>query len=166
MDERPGPEPVGQPRTVIAAKDIMTKVVLDCNVWDKLSLDHDGCARIRALCESGALEILVPDTLALQLQCSPFGGVPPWFPTSLTTDSVFVLNHTRLGFGRLGSGGVFTAHRGDSQQIADAVIVDSADTDADVFVSEDKRARKRYADLRGDARSLCYEEFRTRILKL
>ena len=144
----------------------MPKVVLDANIWDKLAGDDQARERIRSLCEASALEIIVPDTLRQQLEVSPVGGVPDWFPTNVIADSVFVLDHSRLGFARLGKGGVFAAHRGASQQISDAVIVDVADNDADIFVSEDRRARKRYVKLRDRGRALDYARFRGEILGL
>jgi len=50
-------------------------------------------------------------------------------------------------------------------QTSDAVIVDAADNDADVFVSEDRRARERYATLRDRSRSLDYARFRAEFLE-
>ncbi len=143
-----------------------TKLVLDANIWDKLAEDDQARDRIRSLCDAGDLEVVVPDTLLQQLAASPFSGVPEWFPTNVIADSMFVLAHSKLDFARLGNGEMFTAHRGSSQQITDAVIVDAADTDADVFVSEDRRARQRYARLRDHSRSLEYARFRREILGL
>lgn len=144
----------------------MTKLVLDANIGDKLAVDDAARARMRQLCDSAVLAIIVPDTLQRQLQASPFAGVPDWFPVIEIPDSVFVLDHSHLGSARLGDGEVFTAHRGESRQVADAVIVDAADTDADVFVSEDRRARERYANLRGRGRALGYARFRAEVLDL
>ena len=144
----------------------MIKVVLDANIWDRLAEDVQARDQIRSLCEASALEIIVPDTVLQQLKASPFAGVSDWFPTNVIADSVFVLDHSRLGFARLGGGDVFTAHRGTSQQIPDAVIVDAADNDADIFVSEDRRARERYAKLRDRGRALDYARFRLEILTL
>jgi hypothetical protein len=144
----------------------MIKVVLDANIWDKLARDDDACERIRSMCESHLLEVVVSDTLLRELKASPFPGVPHWFPAQLTSDSVFVLDHSRLGFARLGDGEIFSAHRGDSKKVSDAVIVDAADSDADVFVSEDRRARDRYAMLRDWSKSLDYKRFRNEILGL
>lgn len=144
----------------------MIKIVLDSNIWNKLAEDDLAKSRVQSLCDTGELQVLVPDTLLQQLKASPFGGVPDWFPAELISDSVFVLDHSRLDFARLGDGTMFTAHRGASQQISDAVIVDVADTDADVFVSEDQRARNRYAKLREAKRALDYVRFRQDILGL
>ena len=144
----------------------MTRIVLDANIWDKLAGDAPARERICSLCKASALQIVVPDTLLQQLKASPFAGVPDWFPADVIPDSVFVLDHSRLGFARLGEGELFTAHRGESQQISDAVIVDSADYDADLFVSEDRRARERYATLRNCGRALDYARFRTEVLTL
>jgi hypothetical protein len=145
----------------------MTKVVLDANIWDKLAADELARERIRSLCEAAVLEVVVPHTLLQQLEASPFAGVPDWFPTDVIPDSVSVLGHWRLGFARLGDGEIFTSHLGKSQQVSDAVIVDAADIDADAFVSEDRRARERYATtLRDRGRSLDSARFRAEILRL
>ena len=145
---------------------MVTKVVLDCNVWDCLAADQAARERVRVLCESGCVDVLVPDTLLQELRRSPFNGVPDWFPTTRTSDSVFVLDHSRLGSARLGNGETYTAHRGRSKSVRDSIIVDCADIEADVFVSEDRRARSRYARLRGDGRSLDYPTFRSQVLNL
>jgi hypothetical protein len=144
----------------------MIRAVLDANIWDKLAADDQARERIRSLCDATELEIVVPDTLLRQLEQSPFGGVPDWFPTDVIVDSVFVLDHSRLDSARLGEGDVFTAHRGKSRQISDAVIVDAADSDADLFVSEDRRARERYSKLSDPSRALNYFRFRSEILRL
>lgn len=143
------------------------KVVLDSNIWDKLSRDDQARDQIKSLCRSGRLEIIVPATLLRELKASPFDGVPDWFPNTVIQDSVFVLNHSRVdGSARVGEGAIFAAHRGVSRQVSDAVIVDTTDKDADVFVSEDRRARKRYAQLRHPSRSLDYSRFRAEVLSL
>ena len=145
----------------------VTRIVLDANIWDKLSSDDEARERVRALCEDEqTLEIIVPATLARELEASPFGGVPDWFPTNQITDSVFVLDHTPLGEGRLGDGDTFAEHRGSSGEIADAVIADAVATDADVLVTEDKRARKRYREIKGKAHALDWAAFRGRVLGL
>lgn len=144
----------------------MTKAILDANIWDRLAVDERARERIGCLCDAGELEIVVPNTLLRELKDGPFGGVPVWFPTTLIDDSVFVLDYSLLDCARLGNGKVFTAHRGASKQIADAVIVDAVDTDADIFVSEDRRARERYANLRDRSRSLNYERFCKEVLGL
>lgn len=144
----------------------MTKLVLDTNIWNKLDLDAEARERMRHLCESGKLEIIVPDTVEQELAGSPFRGIRDWFPVSDIPDSVFILDHSRLDHARLGEGKMFTAHRGKKKRVKDSVIVDTADTDADVFVSEDRRARRQYAKLRSDGRAMDYARLRTEILGL
>ena len=67
---------------------------------------------------------------------------------------------TMLSLGRSGS----REHLGESKQRNDAMIVDAADSDADIFVSEDIRARTRYAALRGSETSMNLCEFCKRFL--
>lgn len=144
----------------------MTKVVLDSNVWDKLALSTEAQNRILSLCNDRRMEILVPDTLHQELMSSPFKGIPDWFPIRIITDSVFVLNQSWLNHARLGEGKVYKQHLGESSQRKDAIIVDTTDTDADFFVSEDIRARTRYAALRGSEKSMNFREFCKRFLGL
>jgi hypothetical protein len=143
-----------------------TRIVLDCNIWDELDRDAPARHRTRQLCENGDVVVLVPATLRDQLTDSPFRGIPDWFPTVDLPDSVFVIGHSGIGCARLGSGKTYTSHKGASQQVSDAVIVDCADTDADVFVSQDRRARERYARIRDRGRALDYARFRADVLLL
>lgn len=143
----------------------MRKVVLDSNIWDKLHADEQAMSRVKGMVASLELQVIVPASLARQLEASPF-GMPNWFPTVLVPDSVMIVGFTPLGTGRLGHGGLYTAHRGDSNQVADAVIVDAANTDADLFVSDDRRARTRYAKLIAPDRSLNFAQFRSQVLGL
>lgn len=142
----------------------MTKVVFDCNVWDKLALFTEVQNRIRRLCIAGEMEVVVPDTLRRELKESPFQGIPDWFPVRTIPDSVFVPDQSWLDHARLGEGKVYREHLGESTQRKDAIIVDAADSDADIFVSEDRRARTRYAALRGSEKSMNLCEFCKRFL--
>ena len=144
----------------------MKVVVLDSNIWDKLDVDELARESIRLLVKNDQLEVLVPDTLLRDLEASQFDGVPDWFPTSVVADGVFVLDHSRLGCARLGDGSVYEDHKGESRQVSDAVIVATVDAEADLFVSEDRRARNRYTRLRGEGRSLDYQRFRSDVLGL
>jgi hypothetical protein len=86
--------------------------------------------------------------------------VPEFFPVQLEPEAVFVLGHAALGMARLGSGEVFEAHRGESNKTRDAIIAESADKLADVFVSEDGRCRKRLARIATRCRPMNFNEFR------
>ena len=144
----------------------LTSVVFDANVWDKLALFTEVLGLIRRLCIAGKMEIVVPDTLHRELKVSPFQGIPDWFPVRIVSDSVFVLDHSVLNHARLGEGEIYREHLGESKQRNDAIIVDAADSDADISVSEDKRARTRYASLRGTEKSMDFDEFCKRFLGL
>ncbi len=96
----------------------------------------------------------------------PFFGVPNWFPTTATADSVAVLGNWTLGDACLGEGEVYAAHLGQSQQFSDAIIVDAVHSEAAIFVSDDRRARKRYAELTDGSQALTYTEFRADILRI
>ena len=142
------------------------RVVLDCNIWDILANDGDARAQISVLVEPKEIAIVVPATLRRELESSPFGRVPSWFPVECIVDGVAIINHSRVGECRLGQGAVFQDHLGESAQTAHAVIVDTAHSCAHVFVSQDRRARRRYARIAGTARSLGYSAFRDEIFGL
>ena len=144
----------------------MSSVVLDCQIFDLLADDDPARHCLAELVGAEELEIVVPETLHRELLASPFGGVPDWCPATIIADRVFVLDHSRLDFARPGEGETFSAHRGASNKTSDAVLADIAHEDADLFVSEDKRARQRYGAIAGEERALDYATFRTQVLKL
>lgn len=76
------------------------------------------------------------------------------------------MDHSRYDEARYGDGTAYTQHKGASNKVADAVIAESAVTDADVFVTEDRRARKRTKDIGYDCSSMTYAEFRQQVLGL
>lgn len=141
-------------------------VLLDCNIWDQLARDGRTRARLAHLVDSERLVVLVPATLRRELEASPFGGVPDWFSVVSILDGVAIVNHSRAGECRLGDAEVYSAHRGESRQVPDAVLADTAHAYADVFVTEDRRTRDRYARIAGSSRALDFSDFRTLILEL
>lgn len=85
-------------------------VVLDTHIWDELAADTVARDRVRELCESSALAVIVPATVHHELVAGPFGSVPDWFPTTKLPDTVFVLDHSSLDQAELGEGTTFSAH--------------------------------------------------------
>lgn len=142
----------------------MTTVLFDSNVYDKLEDDREARSAIRILSSSGKIRVIATPRVQDELTDSPFGGLPKWFPVTVESESVAVLGFWRLGMARLGVGRVYKEHRGDSKQAADAVIADSADDLVDIFVSEDRRARKRLNAISRRCTAKSYGEFRVWIL--
>lgn len=66
----------------------------------------------------------------------------------------------------VGDGRVYSAHLGASRQTPDAVLADVAELRADFFVTEDKRARTRLANIAVQCRAVTYAEFRADVLEL
>lgn len=137
----------------------MIKVILDCNIYDKLSADENMRALLASLVISREIAVIATPLVIVELQVSPFAGIPSWFPVIVEPESVFVLGFAKLGAARLGSGEVFNKHRGSSSKTKDAIIADSAASIADLFVSEDKRCRKRLEEINTKCRALTYGEF-------
>lgn len=143
-----------------------TKIVLDSNTWDRLAVDEEARTRVRDMCLAGELQIVVPHRLARELADAPqFGGVPTWFESTFIPDSVAVVGEMMIGFARIGDGEIYTAHRGTKKAMADSIIVDGAATDADLYVSEDRRSREQYERLR-PGHAMDFNEFRSSVLKL
>lgn len=138
----------------------MTKVLLDGNVYDKLSHDQRTKDVLAQLIEVRHVEALATPVVVGEMTESPFGGLPTWFPISLVPEAVAVLGYARLGAARLSSGEVYRQHRGKSKKIPDAIIAHSADAMADILVSEDQRCRKRLAEISNRCRAMSYDEFR------
>ena len=137
----------------------MNKVVLDTNIYDILATDTDRCELLRELILNGAVEVLVSPVVHDQLEASPFKGLPTMFPVRLVSEAVAIVGVAKVGLARIGAGEVFTRHRGESSQYEDAIIADTAHSDADIFVSEDNRCRKRLKEISVDLKCLNYEEF-------
>lgn len=125
----------------------MNKIVFDCNIFDEISKDESVKNKIHLLVERGIIEVIIPRTVRDELIDSPFMGVPNWFPITAIGDSVFIADRSPVDSARLGSGIVFKKHLGSSSKISDAVIADTADTDATIFVSNDNRCRKRLSKI-------------------
>ena len=144
----------------------MAKFILDSNVFDQLEKRPELKERPHALVADGLITVLVPPTIKRELDQSPFQGVPTWFPVELTSDSVTILDYAQLRTSSLGIGDVYKTHKGISGILRDAVIADAANTDADIFVSEDGRCRKRLAQSSSSCKSMDFNEFEAGIVNL
>lgn len=142
------------------------KVVFDSNVWNILNLDDAARLAVKQRVEGGTMVVLVPDTIYRELQRSPWQGVPAWFSTIKASDSVTVIGESRVGHTRIGDGNVFSTHRGASRQTRDAMIADYVAKDADLLVTEDRRARSRFIKLVDASRVSDFSHFRQNILGL
>ncbi len=138
----------------------MTTVILDTNIYDELKADTDTCSLVAELVAAGHLRVIATPKVRDELAAGPFGGVPDWFVVEGVIESVAVLDHWRLGEAALGTGEVFTAHRGKSNKAADAIVADSADAYADLFVSQDRRCRDRLAAISSRCAALDFAAFR------
>lgn len=136
------------------------KMVLDCNIYDLLAKDEECLKNLTFLIQHEEWKVLAPATLVDELADSPFQGIPNWVSVEKDLDSVFVLGYTKFGSGRLGNGEIFASHKGNSTKVKDAIIVDFAVKEADIFVSEDKRARKRLINMNVNIKVYDYNDFK------
>jgi hypothetical protein len=138
----------------------MTKtILLDGNIYNRLNNDPATVLKLRDSVKVGRLRVIATPIVVQELTGSPFGGLPDWFPIEVQDESVCVLGFALVGAARLGDAQVFTKHLGNSRKTADAIIADSADTFADVFVSDDDRCRRRVASFSSRCVALDYQEF-------
>jgi predicted nucleic acid-binding protein len=137
----------------------MTRVLLDTNVYDALRAYPEAVTRIRSLCERGLLTIIATSTIRDELSQSPMGGIPGWFPVSVDLDAIAVIGHSRIGHARIGRNDIYDRHRGQSRQVPDAVIAESAERYADIFVSDDVRCRDRFAQMTQNCKVMGSLEF-------
>ena len=137
-----------------------TTVLLDGNIYDRLDVDAEARGLLSRRIASGHVRVIATPVVVDELGNSPFGGLPGWFPIEIEAESVAVLGHWGLGMARLGGGSTYTAHRGESNKIPDAIIADSAESLAGILVSEDRRCRKRLADISRRCSAMNYEQFR------
>jgi hypothetical protein len=121
----------------------MLKALLDGHIYDKFEADSASADLLKATVASGKIIVLMPRVVQDELAARP-AGVPCWLPVAQITDGVFVAGISIAGAARVGGGGVFESHLGESRKAGpDAVIAATAHSDADVLVSEDNRCRER-----------------------
>ena len=137
----------------------MISIVLDANIYDKLAIDAERCFHLRELIHKGHVEVLLSPVVHDQLGAGPFKDVSSLFPIRLISEAVAVWGVAKFGLARMGNGNVYKEHRGASNQYKDAIIADTAHCDADIFVSEDKRCRKRLKTISSTLKCLDYDEF-------
>jgi hypothetical protein len=137
----------------------MKTVLLDGNVYNELARDSATRAAMSDCVARGLLRVICTPTIRRELEASPFGGIPDWFPVHQELESVSILPF-RLGETRLGAGDVYKAHRGSSRQRQDAEIADAANTYADVLVTQDRRCRTRTEKFATRCRPLAFAEFK------
>lgn len=137
-----------------------TVVLLDTNIYDCLGRDADTRERLVTLVAADRVHVVVTPKIRDELAAGPFEGIPDWFPVQRILKSVAVVDHWHVGEAMMGDGRVYTAHRGESNKVADAIIADSASTYAGVLVSNDKRLRKRFATVSACCVVLDFDEFR------
>src|SRR6266478_5095937 len=137
----------------------MKTVLLDGMIYDALEPDIPTRTRIRGLIRSEVLRVIATPKVRDELEESPFRCIPAWFPVCLEPEAVFILGHGHLDQAALGEGDVFEQHRGKSEKVSDAIVADSADSLADILVSEDKRCRDRLKRISKRCIGMTYQEF-------
>ena len=134
-------------------------ILFDGNIYDRLEADESTRKRLASLVSQGQVRVIATPKIVDELDKSPFGGVPNWFPVDTEPEAVFVIDHARIGMARLGPGNVYESHRGTSNKVADAVIADSADDLADIAVSDDGRFVRRLNRASAGCRAMNYDGF-------
>lgn len=138
----------------------MKTLLLDTNIYNALADDSETRAALWKAIERGKLKVIVTPIIRDELADGPLGGIPDWFPIEFEPETVAVVGFWRIGLARLGSGQVFTRHRGQSSQNEDAIIADSAHTLADILVTNDKRAARRLREIISDSRTMNFDDLK------
>lgn len=134
------------------------KIILDGNIYNKLEIDSATRNKCRQLIEDGSMTVIITRTVYEELMPSKFNGIPDFFPVQYEGDTVARCGIMCAG-DRLRKGEVFDEHLGQSHQVKDALIADAATVYADYLVTEDKRLRKRLADIAKSCKVLTFEDF-------
>jgi len=121
----------------------ITTILLDGNIYDKLSKDPNTCSMLALLIAKGTIRVIATPTVVNELLNSPFGGIPAWIPVDLEPEP----------------------HQSQPPLIPDAVIADAAHALADLLVSEDHGCRWRLAQVSKRCRALSYAEFKSWLTK-
>lgn len=137
----------------------MQTILLDTNVYTRLEQDKEALKRLKQAVDSGNFRVIATPVVIDELAKGPLGGIPDWFPVEFQAESVAVLGHWRAGQAHLGEGRTFTEHRGTSTKTRDAIIADSADTFADILVSDDRRCARRLASISSRCKAMNFQEF-------
>ncbi len=138
----------------------MICVLLDSNIYDKLAVDPEMIAIMNKKIAEGRLIVIVSPIIMDELKKSKFGGVPDFFPFTSIPEAVAAADYARADKARVGDGFTYEAHRGDSNKAKDAIIAETADSNCDIFVSEDKRCRVRLDKHAKHCKALDYEQFK------
>lgn len=138
------------------------KVILDCNIYDKLSERFDLFCLIQELVQGLKLSVLVTPSLLREIKDSPHLELAKSIPVTFIGESVMRAGG-QVG-DRTGSGNLYRAHYGDSSQFNDALIADAAQHDADFLVTEDGRCRKRMNKFAVRGRAITFSEFEREVI--
>ncbi|MDA3961495.1 MAG: hypothetical protein PF961_11945 [Planctomycetota bacterium] len=127
-----------------------TRILLDGNVYDLLVNDAAAIAAITELSKAGVIEIICNQIVREELEKSPYGKVPNWFPVTFAYEP-----GAFIGYGLIAPGdvdprdtryarimpdkSVYSEHVGGSNKSKDAIIADTASKTCKIAVSEDKR---------------------------
>src|SRR5579864_9258400 len=111
----------------------MHNVLLDANIYDRLKEDSEGREQLRVACERKIVRVVTNFIIQSELEKSPFGGIPQYFPVTLIADTVAIAGLAVAGLAIPGSGDVFSAHlgTGTTKHSGDAVTANTASNSAD-----------------------------------
>jgi predicted nucleic acid-binding protein len=132
-------------------------IVLDCNIYDKLAETPKIQQQLRCLISDKALTIIATRCLWDEIEKSSHVTLAKSLPVTFVGESVMFVDGSVDD--RLGSGELYDAHRGSSNQHNDALIVDAAEFDADFLVSEDGRLRRRMNEHAIRCKAISFSDF-------
>jgi hypothetical protein len=107
------------------------------------------------------LEVVVSPIIVGELKESHFQGIPKFFPITCITEAVAIADYAIAGLARTSNGDIYNSHRSDSKKSKDAIIAETADSDCDIFVSEDNRCRSRLNKHADKCKAFDYTQFKS-----
>lgn len=140
------------------------KIILDCNIYDRLQVEQSLTCLLRSLIERQLLTVLVTPSLWRELLASPHADLANTLPVVHIGESVFLAGG-QVG-DRVGSGALFQEHYGSSAKFTDALIADAAQYDADFLVTEDTRCRKRMNQFAARGKAISFAQFECQVKEL
>ena len=138
------------------------KVILDCNIYDKLNERFDLLSLIQELVQGRKLSVLVTPSLLREIKNSPHFELARSIPVTFIGESVMRAGG-QVG-DRTGSGNLYRAHYGDSAKFKDALIADAAQHEADFLVTEDNRCRNQMNKFAVRGKAITFIEFEREVM--
>ncbi|PIC86115.1 hypothetical protein CSV72_09875 [Sporosarcina sp. P20a] len=148
------------------------KVMIDTNIYDCLIVDEEVLSLVRSLIGEEIIEILTT-----HIQIDEVNNVNDitmrnnllTVPTNEIKTRILVIGHSRIGKSKIGIGkenGIkfISIHKDNPKHINDAIIAVTANANADILVTEDKKLKQKVQAQSSKLQVWNYKEFKEHII--